>query len=156
MTPAEAADIAEITQAIYRYASAIDQRELDLLDAIFLADATIHYNFFGLKPRAYADTKPWLEASLRIHRVTQHNMSTPRIELAGDAARSTTYGILAHAQEKLDGAMSVVTQHGVYVDEWTRAARGWRILSRRLDNLFIVGRFLGPNEVKSFAKPVPY
>ncbi|MBM4382975.1 MAG: nuclear transport factor 2 family protein [Deltaproteobacteria bacterium] len=113
MTPAEAADIAEITQAIYRYASAIDQRELDLLDSIFLADATIHYNFFGLKPRAYADTKPWLEASLRIHRVTQHNMSTPRVDLAGDAARSTTYGILAHAQEKLDGAMSVLTARRV-------------------------------------------
>jgi ketosteroid isomerase-like protein len=156
VTPAEAADIAEITQTIYRYAWAIDQRDFALLDAIFLPDATVHYNFFGLSPRTFAETKPWLEASLRIHRVTQHNMSTPRIELSGDAASSTTYGILAHAQEKLDGAMSVVTQHGVYVDAWARTARGWRIRSRRLDNLFIAGRFLGPKEVKSFAKPAPY
>ncbi len=156
MTPTEAADIAEITQSIYRYAWAIDQREFALLDSIFLADATVHYNFFGLKPRAFADTKPWLEASLRIHRVTQHNMSTPRVELAGDAASSTTYGTLVHAQEKLDGAMSVVTQHGTYVDAWARSASGWRIRSRRLDNSFIVGRFLGPKEVKMFEKPVPY
>ena len=156
MTPADAADIAEITQSIYRYAWAIDQRELDLLDSIFTPDATVHYNFFGLKPRSFADTKPWLEASLRIHRVTQHNMSTPRVEPSGDAAISTTYGILAHAQEKLDATMSVVTQHGVYVDAWTRTPAGWRIRSRRLDNLFIIGRFLGANEVKSFAKPVPY
>ncbi|HEY8121029.1 MAG TPA: nuclear transport factor 2 family protein [Myxococcota bacterium] len=156
MTAAEAADIAEITQAIYRYAWAIDQRDFALLDAIFLSDATLHYNFFGLKPRSFAETKPWLEASLRIHRVTQHNMSTPRVELSGDEASSTTYGILAHAQERLDGTMSVVTQHGVYVDRWQRTPAGWRIASRRLDNLFIVGRFLGPNEVKTFAKPVPY
>jgi hypothetical protein len=156
MTPADARDIAEITQSIYRYAWAIDQRELSLLDSIFEPGATVHYNFFGLKPRTLAETKPWLDASLRIHRVTQHNMSTPRVELAGDAASSTTYGILAHAQEKLDGSMSVVTQHGVYVDAWSRTSAGWRIRSRRLDNLFIVGRFLGPNEVKSFSKPVPY
>jgi ketosteroid isomerase-like protein len=156
MTPSQAADIAEITQAIYRYAWAIDQRELALLDTIFTPDATIHYNFFGLAPRSFADTKPWLEASLRIHRVTQHNMSTPRVEVAGDAAASTTYGILAHAQEKLDGAMSVVTQHAVYVDAWVRTPQGWRSKSRRLDNLFIVGRFLGPHEVKAFAKPLPY
>ncbi len=156
MTPADAADIAEITQSIHRYAWAIDQREFALLDSIFVPDATLHYNFFGLSPRSFADTKPWLEASLRIHRVTQHNMSAPRVELAGDAANSTTYGTLVHAQEKLDGTMSVVTQHGIYVDAWTRGAAGWRIRSRRLDNLFIVGRFLGPNEVKSFEKPVPY
>jgi ketosteroid isomerase-like protein len=156
VTPAEAADIAEITQSIYRYAWAIDQRRFALLDSIFTPDATVHYNFFGLAPRAFADVKPWLEASLRIHRVTQHNMSTPRVELAGDAASATTYGILVHAQEKLDGAMSVVTQHGVYVDAWARTAAGWRIRARRLDNLFIVGRFLGPNEVNSFAAPVPY
>ena len=152
----EAADIAEITQAIYRYAWAIDSREFALLDSIFTPDATLHYNFFGLKPRSFADTKPWLEASLRIHRVTQHNMTTPRVELSGDSAASTTYGVLVHAQEKLDGAMSVVTQHGVYVDAWLRTAAGWRSQSRRLDNLFIVGRFLGPNEVKAFAKPLPY
>lgn len=156
MTPSEAADVAEITQAIYAYAWAIDQREFDRLDAIFLPDATIHYNFFGLAPRPFAETKAWLDASLRIHRVTQHNMSTPRVALGGDVASSTTYGILAHAQEKLDGAMSVVTQHGVYVDAWERTERGWRIRARRLDNLFIVGRFLGPKEVKSFARPLPY
>ena len=79
-----------------------------------------------------------------------------KIELSGDRAASTTYGVLVHAQEKLDGAMSVVTQHGVYVDAWLRTAAGWRSQSRRLDNLFIVGRFLGPNEVKAFAKPLPY
>lgn len=156
MTPSEAADVAEITQSIYRYAWAIDQRAFDLLDSIFLPDATVHYNFFGLAPRPFAETKAWLDASLRIHRVTQHNMSTPRVELRGDAASSTTYGILAHAQEKLDGTMSVVTQHGVYVDAWERTPQGFRIRARRLDNLFIVGRFLGPKEVKSFATPVPY
>ena len=82
-------------------------------------------------------------------------MTTPRVEPSVDSAASTTYGVLAHAQEKLDGTLSVVTQHGVYVDAWVRTSAGWRIHARRLDNLFIVGRFLGPNEVKSFAKPLP-
>jgi hypothetical protein len=49
-----------------------------------------------------------------------------------------------------------VVQHAVYHDALERRAEGWRITSRRLDNLFVQGRFLGPDRVKTFEKPQPY
>jgi hypothetical protein len=47
-------------------------------------------------------------------------------------------------------------QHAIYRDTLARRAEGWRITSRRLDNLFVQGRFLGPDRVKTFEKPQPY
>jgi hypothetical protein len=100
--------------------------------------------------------KDFLRMGLSLHRVTQHGMSNPMVELDGDRATARTYGNLVHVQELLDGKPSYVVQHAIYHDVLERLSFGWRITSRRLDNLFVQGRFLGPDRVKRFEKPQPY
>jgi len=156
VTPAETSDLLEIQQLIYRYAWGIDQRDFALLDTVFTPDAEVHYNVFGGTQKPWTEMRDWLAASLTIHRVTQHGMSNPMIELAGDAARARTYGNLVHVQEMQDGTPNRVTQFAIYHDELARTAEGWRIAQRRLDNLFIEGRFHGPDRVKTFRAPEPY
>jgi 3-phenylpropionate/cinnamic acid dioxygenase small subunit len=156
VTPAQAADLAEIQQLIFRYAWLIDERDFDGLDAVFAPGAVVHYNVFGGVKQSFPEVKSFLRMGLSLHRVTQHQMSTPLVELAGDTATARTHGNLVHVQELLDGKPSYVVQHAIYHDALARRPEGWRITSRRLDNLTVQGRFLGPDRVKSFEKPQPY
>lgn len=156
MTPQQTADLLEIQQLIYRYAWLIDTRDFDGLEQVFAPGAEVHYNVFGGVKQRWPEVKEFLRFGLSLHRVTQHQMSNPLVELSGDRARSTSYGNLVHVQEGLDGKPSSVVQYAIYHDALERRAEGWRIASRRLDNLFVQGRFLGPDRVKTFEKPQPY
>jgi 3-phenylpropionate/cinnamic acid dioxygenase small subunit len=156
VTPQETSDLLEIQQLIYRYAWLIDTRDFDGLDAVFAPGAEVHYNVFGGVKQRWPEVKEFLRGGLSLHRVTQHQMSNPLIEVSGDRATARTYGNLVHVQELLDGKPSYVVQHAIYSDELARGASGWRITSRRLDNLFVQGRFLGPDRVKTYEKPRPY
>src|SRR5574337_443142 len=102
MTPQETSDVLEIQQLIYRYAWAVDHRELSLLDTVFAPDATIHLNVVFGRKLPYAEMRDWLPAQLQIFRMTQHCMVNPMIEVRGDSAHSRTYGNLMHVQERLD------------------------------------------------------
>jgi 3-phenylpropionate/cinnamic acid dioxygenase small subunit len=155
MTVQEIGDRLEIGQLLYRYARAIDTRELDLLDGVFTPDAEIHYAVGGGVRLPYREMKPWLAQVLPMHRVTQHAMSNPLVEVDGDRARATTYLTAAHVQETQDGALHYVVQHGVYSDELTRTPAGWRISRRRLDALHTDGRFRRADEVVRYPKPAP-
>lgn len=150
------ADLLEIQQLIYTYAWLIDTRDFDALDRVFAPGAEIHYNVFGGVKQTWPEIKGFLRMGLSLHRVTQHGMTNPLVELDGDRASARTYGNLVHVQELHDGEPSYVVQHAIYHDELARRPEGWRITSRRLDNLYVQGRFLGPDRVKTFDAPVPY
>ncbi len=156
MTPAEASDVVEIQQLAHRYAWAIDQREFDELDRVFIPGAEIHYNVWGGTTIRWPEGRAWLMQGLSLHRVTQHNMGNTLVDVAGDSARGRTYGQLMHVQELLDGKPHYLVQHAIYTDELVRTSTGWRIAKRRLDNLFVQGRFLGPDQVKRHETPKPY
>jgi hypothetical protein len=156
MTPAEAADVVEIQQLAHRYAWAIDQRDFDLLDRVFVAGAEIHYNVWGGTTIRWPEGREWLRQGLSLHRVTQHNMGNTLVDLDGDRARGRTYGQLMHVQELPDGKPHYLVQHAIYSDELVRTAAGWRIAKRTLDNLFVQGRFLGPAQVTRYEKPKAY
>ena len=155
MTPQETSDVLEIQQLIYRYAWGIDHRDVTLLDTVFVPDARINYNVAGGTKKPYAEMRGWLPTALQIFRMTQHCMVNPMIEVAGDTARARTYGVLVHAQERLDGTINYVVQHATYSDELTRTPAGWRIVSRQLDNMWTEGEFLWADKVKAFPTPVP-
>lgn len=156
MTPQQTSDLLEIQQLIYRYAWLIDTRDFAGLDSVFAPGAEVHYNVFGGVKQTWPEIQGFLRMGLSLHRVTQHQMSNPMVDLDGDRATARTYGNLVHVQELRGGEPSTVVQHAVYHDALARLSCGWRITSRRLDNLFVQGRFLGPDRVKTFEKPQPY
>jgi 3-phenylpropionate/cinnamic acid dioxygenase small subunit len=151
--PREIADLLEIQHVLYRYARAIDERDFDLLRQVFTPDATIHYDVPGGVRLGFREAVEWLRGALQIFAVTQHVMSNPLIELDGDRARSTTYLTASHVQVKLDGAEACVVQGGIYHDQHLRTGLGWRIAARRLQAIYTVGTFLGPDAVRLFPKP---
>lgn len=154
MTAAD--DICAIQQAIFRYGWCIDHRDFDALDDVFTPDAEVHYNVMGGVKRPWKQMKDFLKQSLQLFRVTQHNMANPMVELDGDRARSRTYGTLVHVQDHKEGDPTLMTHHAIYTDEWVRTEAGWRIASRRLDNLYMNGRVYGPDRVNTYPAPEPY
>ena len=156
MTPDDAAAIAEIQQKIYRYGFCIDARDFDALDDVFTGDAIVHYDLPGGTKKPWPEMKTWLPGGLQLFRMTQHNMSNPMVELAGDSARSRTYGHLIHLQELTDGTRSVMRHHTEYRDEWTRTDAGWKIRRRTLHHLFMDGPVHGPDRVVLYPAPEPW
>ena len=119
-------------------------------------DAIVHYDVPGGVKKPWPEMKQWLPGGLQLFRVTQHNMSNPLVEFAGDRASSTTYGHLIHVQQHKDGSSTVMRHHTIYRDEWVRSAEGWQIRSRTLSNLYMDGPVFGPDRVELYPSPEPY
>jgi 3-phenylpropionate/cinnamic acid dioxygenase small subunit len=147
-SPAE--DTLEITQLLYRYARAIDGRDWKALERVFTPDARIHYAVERGAELRFAELGAWLAKALTIFKATQHVITNPLVELAGDGARCTSYLTGTHVQVRHDGREVLTTEGSVYSDQLVRTREGWRIAARKLERLWVDGTYLGPDEVQLF------
>jgi 3-phenylpropionate/cinnamic acid dioxygenase small subunit len=145
-----AEDTLEITQLLYRYARAIDGRDWKALERVFTPDARIHYAVERGADLRFAELGPWLAKAMTIFKATQHVISNPLVELAGDAARCTSYLTGTHVQVRRDGREVLTTEGSVYTDELVRTPQGWRIAARKLERLWVDGTYLGPDDARLF------
>jgi 3-phenylpropionate/cinnamic acid dioxygenase small subunit len=145
-----AEDTLEITQLLYRYARAIDGRDWKALERVFTPDARIHYAVERGADLRFAELGPWLAKAMTIFKATQHVISNPLVELAGDAARCTSYLTGTHVQVRRDGREVLTTEGSVYTDELVRTPQGWRIAARKLERLWVDGNYLGPDDARLF------
>ena len=143
-------DIVEIQQLLYRYARAIDAKDWKALGEVFTADARIHYAVERGAELSARELQGWLATAMRIFKVTQHVVTNPLVELAGEGARATSYLTATHLQVRLDGTTARTTEGGRYSDTLVRTAQGWRIATRRLDRIWVDGSYLVPPEIQLF------
>ena len=149
-----AADIAEITQLLYRYARAIDGKDWKALERVFTPDARIHYAVERGADLRFAELGAWLAGAMTIFKSTKHVITNPLIELERDAARCTSYLTATHVQVRRDTGEEVLTTEGsTYTDDLVRTPEGWRIQSRRLDRTWVDGQYLWPDKAKLFPQP---
>ena len=149
--PSAADDVVEITQVLYRYARAIDTKDWKALERIFTPDARIHYAVERGAELRFPELGPWLAQAMTIFKATQHVITNPLAELSGDSARCSSYLTATHLQVRRDTGTEVLTTEGsMYTDELVRTREGWRISARRLDRIWVDGRYLGPDEARPF------
>ena len=152
--PYDTADVVEISQLLYRYARAIDAKDWKALDRVFTVDARIDYAVERGAELRFSELGPWLARAMTIFKVTQHVITNPLVELAGDTARCTSYLTGTHVQiRSADGAEVLTTEGSTYTDELVRTHEGWRISARRLERSWIDGHYLGPDEARIFPQP---
>src|SRR3954463_11241175 len=127
----EVSDRLELQDLLIRYSEAIDRREFDELDDIFIGDAFISYSDTGGIDGQYPQVKAWLAETLpAFFERNAHMLGLPAIKLAGDTATARTF---CFNPMILKGDKPKVMQVGVwYDDEFVRTANGWR-LSRRVE-----------------------
>jgi 3-phenylpropionate/cinnamic acid dioxygenase small subunit len=125
------ADRAAIAQLITTYAWAIDDKDWDALDGVFLPDAWLDYSANpGGVAGPYPEIRAWLQKSLAAFPVTQHLISNVDVRVDGDRAtsRAMVYNPMGAATR--EGPLHLFFMGGRYDDELVRTADGWRIAKR--------------------------
>jgi 3-phenylpropionate/cinnamic acid dioxygenase small subunit len=126
------ADRLAITDALYRYATALDNRDWDLLGEVFAPDAVytigLHGEFTG--PGAIGEK---IASLIGGYEATQHLITNPVIELDGDTARATCYLRAMHYLPDQRTGGNTYEMGGTYSDDLIRTADGWRITRRVLN-----------------------
>jgi 3-phenylpropionate/cinnamic acid dioxygenase small subunit len=153
LTADDIRDRTEITQLLYRYARAIDDKDYETLNAVFTSDAAINYNVERGTELPFRELGKWLRQALRTFATTHHAITNPIIELDGDRAKSACHLTAAHVQVTLKGEKNYVVMHGHYSDELVRTPGGWRICRRTLESRHVEGEFLDPRNAREFNGP---
>jgi ketosteroid isomerase-like protein len=123
-------DVHAIEQLLYRYAVAIDTRDVDALDDVFTPDARLDMSVAGtMTPAEYQAKARRVLAELD---ATHHLIASPIVEVGadGDTATAHCYYQAQHVRNDCaDGPLLLIG--GWIDDELVRTAEGWRIARRR-------------------------
>lgn len=139
LTLQEIADRIEIQDLLVRYTRAIDQKDWDLLDRVFVPDAKLDYTSSGGIAGSLPEVKAWLAKALSVFPETMHLIGNTEVSLDGDTARTRTAVYNPMFFARADGGRDHFAVGAYYVDEMVRTPRGWRISSRREDHAFTEG-----------------
>lgn len=123
------ADIVEIQQLLATYVYAIDAKDYDALDTVFIPGATVDYRAAGGAAGEWPTMKAWLKSALAPFPLTQHLIGLPLIRLDGDraSARTMLFNPMRLARAEGDQLFFVGC---TYVDDLVRTPAGWRIAKR--------------------------
>jgi hypothetical protein len=128
----EISDRMEIEELFIKYAYAIDERNFDELDDVFLPEAVIDGSSVGSAKGDYQVMKPWLKQALAMFPGYQHIPVATKIEIKGDEAFTKTVCFNPIVSKDAGGWDTEVFFVGLwYVDHLIRTTKGWRISSRR-------------------------
>ncbi len=122
-------DRLEIQDLLTDYCYAIDEKNFDALDDIFIPDAEIDYTETGGAKGNLAEIKNYLPRALEQFENSQHMIATTKLNITGDTA--TAKSICFNPMNPKRDAEPVTFFVGLwYVDELVRTAQGWRISKR--------------------------
>ncbi len=123
-------DRLEIEQLLTRYVDALDRRDFDAWDEVFMADAYVDYRATGGIDGSYPAVKAWVRDVMQRFPNYQHLLGNFVIRVSGDTATSRT-ACFNPMQVPLPGGLSQVMFIGLwYVDKLVRTKDGWRISER--------------------------
>ena len=127
----DAADRAAIREVLATYMRAMRAGDVDLMDAVFTADATIDYTAIGGSVASWPDTKPWLRGMIDVELFMLFVGDVyPVFAADGQTAEveSTWHGVFV---AEADAPPLII--FGTYADRFVRTPDGWRI-SERIDH----------------------
>jgi len=134
--PSELEDRFAIIELTHRYCWALDSKQFDLLDTVFLPDATAELRSDPLEGRDAIRHR--IRGAVESLDATQHTVSNHLVTIDGDTASSRTYLHSQHVRRGTAGGDLYVIA-GRYEDELVRTPDGWRILFRRLVTVWSEG-----------------
>ena len=130
-------DEREITRVCYRYATALDDRDWELLRTCFLPDAVAEYE--GLERcEGYDAIQQVCRAALAPLTGSHHLIGNVYPVVDGHEATSQCYLQAQHVRAGTPGGDTFVVA-GRYSDELVRTEDGWRIAVRRLETWWTSG-----------------
>jgi SnoaL-like domain len=133
---AELEDRLAIIELTHRYCWALDSKQLELLDTVFMPDARAELRSAPLEGRDAIRNR--IHAALAPLDATQHTVTNHMITIDGDTATSRCYLHSQHVRTGVEGGELYVIA-GRYEDELVRTPDGWRIVFRNLVGVWSEG-----------------
>jgi ketosteroid isomerase-like protein len=136
LSPAEAADIAELHQLAYRYAAAVDACDVDAFLSVFCPEARL--STFG--PGANEPVGVYVghtelahvpQTMSKLYTRTAHLMTNHLVRLVGDAANGSLLCTARHLHANATGGTDLVVVIR-YIDRYERREDRWLILDREI------------------------
>jgi hypothetical protein len=119
-------DRLEIDELLTRYATAIDSKNFDLLDDVFMPDGRADYTSAGGIAGDFPTVKAWLAEVLPHFPQYQHVVGNRKVALDGDTATSVSAFFNPMVMKNGDTFFC----GGEYHDQLVRSGDGWRIAER--------------------------
>lgn len=134
-------DRIEIGDLVVRYATAIDDRDFDLLDRVFTEDADCDYSEVGGFRGDRAAFKEWMEGVAPLFHTWLHHVTNHSVDLADGADEATGVSHLFNPTVLAGpgggpGDLGPLFEGGRYHDRYVRTTDGWRIAARREEPLY--------------------
>lgn len=124
------ADRIELEDLVIRYANAIDHRDFDALDTVFVPDAYIDYRAMGGIEGDYPTVKAWLPQALGAFPSYMHLVGNFDFRIDGDTASGRVACFNPMVVPDPAGGSDTMFLGLWYVDDYRRTAEGWRIARR--------------------------
>ena len=128
----ELRDRYDIGQVMIRYATSVDQRDLERYATCFTEDVEVK----GFGRESFTDRAtyvPWVGEALKNFSATHHQITNQEVEIDGDRAHLRSYVQATHEMAN-DGDMLMVLW-AIYDDRLIRTDEGWRITHHTLERL---------------------
>lgn len=129
---AELVDRERIVDVLYRYATALDDRDWELLASCFTEDAVADFLELGGVNEGREAIVELCRSVLSGLDASQHLIGNPRVSLDGDRATATCYVQAQHLLVSASGGDTYLVG-GTYRDRLLRTEHGWRIEHRTLE-----------------------
>jgi 3-phenylpropionate/cinnamic acid dioxygenase small subunit len=131
-----------VAETLYRYAAGVDTRDWSLYRAQFAERVRVDFSSYdsGL-PITELAADDWVAGVQSLFsglHATQHMMTNPLVEVAGDAARVRMYMQATHVLDPNDPA-SIYTVGGYYDDDLVRHGERWIFTGVKLTVLWRIG-----------------
>jgi hypothetical protein len=127
ITAQEISDRIEIDQVLARYCYAVDDRDWQAYRAVFTEDAVIDDVVTGGIRSDVEEHIVYLTRALQHITLSQHTISTIRLDVDGDAARALVQCICPMVVAMPGGATQTMLLGVRYRDRLTRGQGTWRI-----------------------------
>ncbi len=122
-------DFTEITRRVYEYAYGIDNRDWQLYRSIFDDVVAMNFHSYNGEPERSMQADEWVAGARVVFTgldATQHVMTNPLVDVAGDHARCRMYMKAEHFL-LTDQGDSGYALGGYYDDRLVRTSAGWKI-----------------------------
>lgn len=133
------ADEAEIRAGLEHYFYAIDAGKFSQFREVFTEDSIADYAGGRLKLRGWGGIMAGMREIVRgiPAASSNHFITSAHIRVAGDAAKSDTFGAIFVHKVNASSGQGMLSAMGVrYRDEWVRGPKGWRIRYRLHNRLW--------------------
>ena len=137
-----AEDKLAVAECLYRYATGVDTRDWAMYRSLFADEVEVDFSSYGPgRPAVTMAADDWVGGLKPLFEglaATQHMMSNPLVELAGDSAQITMY-VRAHHVLDPEEPESYYTVGGYYRNRLVRERGIWRLVRVNLNVTWRLG-----------------